>query len=293
MHELINLEVNNISTSQDLHIYHCGTERCLPSHGFGPAVRDHYLLHFILDGEGRFEVDGETYRLKKGQAFLIVPEVVTYYEADKNNPWHYAWVGFNGIKAREHLESAGVTRDNPIFPGIENSVSEEVYEDMKGCLLDMIHIRGINQRSRELRLQALLYRLAAILQEGGAPVPSAGNRRNIQDIYVDTAIRFIATNYSRRMNIAELVKHVGIDRTYLYELFIKKYKVSPQEFLIRFRMRKACELLCQTDLPVGAVACSVGYEDQLTFSRMFRKVMGISPSKFRCESDRSNKIDAQ
>ena len=77
-------------------IYFCGHEHCQPGHSFGPAVRPHYLIHVVLSGKGIFKHQGHTYSLKSGDSFLIKPMDSTYYEADQNNPWEYAWIGFDG-----------------------------------------------------------------------------------------------------------------------------------------------------------------------------------------------------
>ncbi len=76
----------NMLTNTDLNLYHCGSENCAPGHSYGPAIRDHYLIHYILDGKGFFQVNNKTYHLKNGQGFLICPDIITYYEADKENP---------------------------------------------------------------------------------------------------------------------------------------------------------------------------------------------------------------
>jgi mannose-6-phosphate isomerase-like protein (cupin superfamily) len=68
--------------NSDLNMYHCGTEDCAPGHDYGPAVKDHYLIHYILDGKGTFHVGEKIYQLGKGQGFLICPNVITYYQAD-------------------------------------------------------------------------------------------------------------------------------------------------------------------------------------------------------------------
>ena len=93
-----------------LRVWHLGEEACRPGHSFGPAVRNHYLIHYILRGRGVFRTGGKAYTLGAGQAFLIVPGAVTEYTADAADPWQYAWVGFHGTSAPEWLAMAGATR---------------------------------------------------------------------------------------------------------------------------------------------------------------------------------------
>ena len=63
-------------------------EKCKPSYSYGPAVRDHYLIHFIIKGSGIFYVNGKSYEIKANQGFLICPDVVTYYKADNQDIGH-------------------------------------------------------------------------------------------------------------------------------------------------------------------------------------------------------------
>jgi hypothetical protein len=99
----------------DLIVYHYGMENCKPSHPFGPAFRDHFLLHYIISGSGTFETDGKVYDLHENQGFLICPDIITYYEASSKDPWIYTWVGFRGLKAENFLKNIKLDKDNPIF----------------------------------------------------------------------------------------------------------------------------------------------------------------------------------
>ena len=57
-----------------LNVFYAGHEKCPPGHAFGPAVRQHYLLHMILEGRGIYQTRDSSFPLRKGQAFLIYPE---------------------------------------------------------------------------------------------------------------------------------------------------------------------------------------------------------------------------
>ncbi len=61
----------------------------------------------------------------------------------------------------------------------------------------------------------------------------------------------------------------------------KKIGISPQEYLLSLKMEKACNLLTNLQLSIGDVSRQVGYEDQLTFSKIFKKSKGVSPKLYR------------
>ena len=71
-----------IKSGDELAFYFCGWEKCGPGHSFGPAVRPHFLFHFVLSGKGHYDRAGERYELEAGQGFLILPGESTCYQAD-------------------------------------------------------------------------------------------------------------------------------------------------------------------------------------------------------------------
>ena len=124
----------------DLTLYQYGWEQCNPAHSFGPASRNHYLFHYIIKGKGvlhHTDEHGQTHihNLKSNQGFLIFPHQVNTYIADKEDPWEYAWVEFDGIRVKEFLETAGLTTQSPIY----RSTSRELRANMKDELLAIVH----------------------------------------------------------------------------------------------------------------------------------------------------------
>lgn len=257
----------------DLNMYQCGTENCDPGHFYGPAVRDHYLIHYIHSGQGRFCVGDSEYHLSSGQGFLICPNIVTYYQADMNDPWTYSWVGFHGLKAESYLRSAGLTADDPIF-----STNGDDFIDT--CFRNMINAKGM-QKGREIRLLGYLYLFLSQLieQNGSGRFIDPGSAR--KEAYVKKAIEYIEMNYSRKMSIAELSRSIGLDRSYLGSIFRDYLNTSLQDFLKNYRIDKACELMKNENLSIGDISRSVGYEDPLLFSKLFHKCKGLPPREYR------------
>ena len=123
--------------------------------------------------------------------------------------------------------------------------------------------------------------MLAARMESGEGLRSAGDPSDRKDRYIRQATDFLGMNYSHRVSIADLARHLGLDRSYLGALFRARTGLSPQQYLLRLRMEKAAALVVESDLAISAIARSVGYEDPLLFSRMFHKVKGQSPVGFR------------
>ncbi len=261
----------NEPTHMDLNMYRCGIQDCKGGHFWGPAVRDHYIIHYILDGQGTFTVGGDTYHLCKHDGFLIYPNTIVHYQADKNNPWSYGWVGFHGLKAAGYIKQAGFDLRRPVFKYSQDSFLED-------CLIKMIRTKELSA-GKETRLLGLLYEfLSKLIEVNGKEELRECNRK---EEYIKRAQEYIAMNYSNKISIAEVAQHIGLDRSYLYSLFNEHLNVSPQKYLIKYRMDKACELMLTTTLPISGIARSVGYDDPFLFSKTFKKIKGLSPRDFR------------
>ena len=93
---------------KDFYLCFCGFAECEPLHSYGPATRPNYILHYVMKGKGIYQVGETKYHLKEGQAFLIEPESLTFYQADKKDPWSYLWVGFGGTEAQRFVRDLGL-----------------------------------------------------------------------------------------------------------------------------------------------------------------------------------------
>ena len=256
----------------DLFLCHSGIENCNPSYSFGPEVRDHYIIHYILDGKGEFTVNNKTYKLGPKEGFLIRPGETTYYKADDKEPWIYMWIGFNGLKSETYLKYANLDENNPIFKYDKNN-------SLKKYILEILSLNIMN-RSNELKIEGLLYFFLGTLVENN----NSNNQMNSNSLtsdYINQSIEYINNNYSSNIKITDIANHVGLNRSYFSNLFTKTLGISPQEYLLSFRIEKACNLLANLQLSIGEISRQVGYVDQLTFSKIFKKVKGLSPKLYR------------
>ncbi len=254
-----------------LSVYNVGSQKCKPGFQWGPGVRDHYLIHHVLRGKGDFEIRGKRYHLKKGDTFLIYPNMEACYRADDNDPWEYTWVGFDGTDAFYLLNHTDFSEDAPVLEQVALSVEIEekirqVYEAKGNLFYDAVSMTGA------------LYSMIAMLMENSSPETKQKNRQTDR---VEQAVRYIEEHYSYPITIEDIADYTGVCRSHLYRMFRKVLKKSPRDYLEEYRIRQACQLLGETGISVTAVAHSVGYEDNLYFSKAFKKSMGKTPSEFR------------
>ncbi|OWA35452.1 AraC family transcriptional regulator [Saccharibacillus sp. O16] len=250
-----------------------GREECAPGHSWGPGLRDAFILHYIERGRGIFRSEGREYALAAGQGFLITPDTLVHYEADSQEPWVYAWVGLRGLHIRAILERAGLSAGSPAFTAADLPPFQAFYAGL---------LQAREQPGGDLLAQAEVYRLLAALVAGAPP---KAERRiappPAREAHLAKAAAVIENGYSRKLGAEDIARAVGLDRTYLSSLFKNAYGVPLQTFLLQYRMRRARELLRNPSLSISDVARSVGYPDPFLFSKMFKRVCGISPTAYR------------
>lgn len=256
----------------DLHVNNFGYSVTKPCHKYGPAVRSFYLIHYILEGRGEFCTDNNRYPLTKGQGFLIEPDYQTVYMSDANEPWTYVWVGFSGKKAKDILNSIGISQAFPIFT-CEGELHPEQY------VMDMLRHNNANT-SDLYRQTAMLYLFFSCLAKANKDSTNFESRGNV---YVAHAIRYIQNHYSEPFRIDELARYVGLNRSYLSTLFKKHTGLSPLKYLQTFRLTKAAHLLSMTQLSIASIAFSCGYQEPESFHKIFRQTTGLSPTQYRVQ----------
>lgn len=258
----------------DINLFQCGREVCAPNHAQGPAIRPYYLLHFIVCGTGVFQTRGKTFFPKAGQGFLICPNEISYYKADAATPWEYIWVAFDGLKAAKYLKAAGLTADAPLYTPRYVPPVQQALEQIVGA--------AQNPDTTESGLAGRMYLLLEQLESNSTAAPPRP-AVNAAEVYINQALRYIDLYYWRRLTVQELSKHVGLDRSYFCSIFKKTLQIPPQEYLVKYRLERACELLADSTLAVADIAQLVGYADQLSFSRMFRRKTGMPPTAYRAQ----------
>ena len=269
----------------DLSLYQFGREKCSPAHSFGPAARNHYLFHYVISGTGvlySYDNDGNTkeYHIKSMQGFMIFPNQITTYVADKDMPWEYVWIEFDGLRAKAIVEASGFSPDNPVYRARSKDLREEMMKEMNYI--------AENGSSSPFHLMGHLYLFIDYLTRSTAGI-QVNHVSKLRDFYIQEALVFIEHNFQNDITVEDIADVCGLNRSYFGKIFKESLGKSPQDFLLRYRMVKATELLKLTRLSVGNISTAVGYDNQLHFSRAFKKIYGVSPKKWRTEQ--STKIE--
>ena len=260
----------------DLSLYQYGMEQCPPAYSFGPATRNHYLFHYVLSGTGRLMANdsrgiSHEYQIRSGEGFMIFPRQINTYIADTKLPWEYVWIEFDGMRAREIIETAGLSPDHPVY--------HAAYKDLRENMKDEMLYIAEHHDAPPFHLMGHLYLFIDYLSRSSSSKIATSGR--VRDFYIKEALNYIEQNFQNDISVENIASFCGLNRTYFGRIFKETVGKSPQQFLLSYRMAKAAELLKLTDLSISDIGNAVGYPNQLHFSRAYKNVYGVSPREWR------------
>ena len=226
-------------------------ESQLPPGSVNIPVRRTMLLHYVVSGKGSLYLNGKTYPVHAGQAFIIPADADARYVADMQDPWAYRWIGFTGTLSSAFAELP------PVFDAPEDTL----------CHL-------CDQRDPD---PMLAYRLSGdLMQLYAAVIHPEKQQKN----HVQKAIDYIELSYMDPLTIADIADFVGLNQFYLSKLFKEKTGHTLQSHILSIRLAEAKRYLT-LGYAVKEVASLCGFKDVANFSKLFKREFGMNPTQWR------------
>lgn len=264
-------------SNSDLSLYSAGYEECLPGHSYGPTIRSYHLIHFVLRGTGSLHINEHVFQLSAGDAFLIPAGKVSYYEASKDDPWRYTWISFLGINSQMYLYQLMTSAENTY---VIHKLNSYKYQRL---IANILSLSG-TPTSQYLQANGILLQIMAMLFEDVGFQESSWGKESL----VDEIKFYLDMNYAEKLKLGEIAKTFGIHPNYFTRIFHERHGVSPKNYLTNLKLKKACRLLMTTELSVAVISASLGFEDQLAFTKSFKKAFAVPPSEYRRQSRQSS-----
>lgn len=233
-----------------LNILSLGKHRCRKGYTFSYAYTNFYLVHYIVKGKGTFFKNGVGHSLDAGNIFIIKPDNEYTYIADDTDPWEYIFFSFDGEMAK-------------MFENIDDTLKFE-----SNVISEMLDAANLENTCSEFLTGKLFEFYSEIFE----------NEAHKND-YIKKAKDYIKINYARKLHVSEVANALNLNHRYLSRIFKEKTNMTIQDYMIRYKLKKA-ESLLRHGMSVGITAKLIGYDDAFTFSKAFKRVKGVSPKEY-------------
>jgi len=225
---------------------------------------------YTLSGVGGVRDASGSYSVPPGHGFLVEKdnaEASYFYPPEGREPWRFLALNFNGLPA--HAMTRGlIQKYGPVYalPPETPIIKRLLGYEAAGHEIVNIHVADAAYLVTELLLALLA---AGRTHEDTDPLNEVVNR----------AIPIMSADGD--VSIQEVANRIGVSREHLSRCFQKRLGLSPRQFCLELRIRKACILLKDTDAPIKAIAAQLGYADYSNFVHAFHQVMHMTPTNFR------------
>jgi AraC-like DNA-binding protein len=228
-----------------------------------------YQLIYVTKGRGVFESGGRAHDVVPGTMMVVFPGVRHHYKPQFEVGWTEYWVGFKGPYVDTLLQRGFLSPRRPVYEvGLQNSLLA-LYEQIFELVQSQQPLYQVRASSRVLTL------IAEVI---------AHERRTVQhsssESLVEKAKFMMEENIYREVTLDGFGGMLGVSTSHLNSVFKSYTSMTPYQYFISIKIRKAKELLEAGTLPIKEVAFRLGFDDQYYFSRLFRKKTGIAPSRW-------------
>ena len=208
------------------------------------------------------------------------------------------YILIKGAALEQYFKALGFNSENILFPYALNkdhitiidkiikllsSYTEVSYEECPKTKSCTHHRNSKNATARRMQRRGLFYILLSELFKLHEINSESNTSPVSKKEYIRKATQHIEANYSSELNVDKIAAKLGLNRSYLYKIFKTELGISVQDYIIQTRIRVSCSLLKSTDISIKSIALSVNY-DPITFSRIFKKHIGITPLQYRKEN---------
>ena len=241
--------------------------RCL---GWMPHWHEHLELFFLVRGGGTLFLDGRAVPMRPGDLAVIRGTQIHSYTTEDRSHLHNTILVYPSFLSDVGFSPAslsGIVRGDGEVAALFSALAEEY---------------KIGGASGELMQKSLVYRLLAyLLRAHPTTDPKAGRERHLLLSRFSSVARYVAENYAERITTAQLAGMCYLSEGHFCRFFKSATGKTPLEYVNEYRIEKASALLVGTDATVTEIALAVGFPDVNYFSRVFRRVKGVTPLGFR------------
>lgn len=250
-----------------------------PNAGFHFRKRDQqeagqFILIYCVEGDGWFIVNDIKYKVGANNFFILPKGQAHSYGCNRNKTWTIYWIHFDGTMA--DYFSSGMDKPNLIMTEKNSRIKErlELFEEIFSTL------KNGYSKSNLAYSSTCLFHFLSSLKFMSAYRETVSEGRETVDL-IDQSIHYMRENVHKKLSLEEIARYTGYSTSHFSALFFRKTGLSPIHYLIQLKIQEACHLLDFTDMKITQISMTIGFDDPLYFSRIFRKTMGIPPLQYR------------
>ena len=255
---------------KNLTVTKCGCYERAKGHFIRRTGIDEYILIYCIDGEGWLGIEDTVLTISKGNLLIINKNTHHSYGASANNPWTIQWVHFIGEGAIKLINIGKLTQNGYLEVGYQPRLIDQFLKIFGALNLNYYEMDMIRASTY---LQTILCEIIELQEKNNS------EERRYKEII--NVINFIEANLEENHSLDSLAQYTGLSKYHFSRKFKEYTHYAPMEYIKRFKVQKACDLLKKGELSIGEVSIQLQFNSPQYFSECFKQVTGYTPNKFR------------
>ena len=258
-------DMHNYINTQVPAVLYCEKEyNLLPGECYGPIIRNVYIIECCVVGHGSVIINEKEFAIAPGDCYILFPGDTITHTADSIKPRKGYWCAVDGLDLGFIFKETGISSASPFAP-------PELFPELCNCIQKMVADWGCDDAGKSLRETSYIYEFLGILMKN--------KKTYVHDDRIQRAIGLMESKYHEQLNIDQIAREVGLERSYFSVLFKEKTTVSPHRYLTALRIHKACDLIKKEHCNVNEAAIATGLNPG-NFSRIFKRITGKTPTEY-------------
>lgn len=255
-------------------IFQCANYEVESGSRFSTSEDDVFQLFYVNSGAGFLETEAYAAKVRAGSGFVIFPDVPYSFTTVGEEAASLTWVTFSGFRVDHYLSRAAIWPARPVFDDPKGEVGKK---------LNDLYMKSHRLPNRYCKMMSALYDIFAYLLDNNEPKKPESYKdfKDTANYLTAFAARYVERNYMNPITVDDLANRLGITRKHLCAVFNRVLQITPKQFIILYRIEKACKLLLSSNQSIQEIAEAVGYTNQFYFSKEFKRIVGKSPSEYR------------
>jgi YesN/AraC family two-component response regulator len=243
-------------------------------HRIRPHGTEGNIIIYCVSGKGLARVQKQVYPVSTGEFVLLPAKKAHEYFTVENNPWTIYWIHFTGVSSQNIVNMMIKKMGSHLAPVSFHESRIQLFEEIYGNLEKGYSIDNLCYASL-----CLQYFLASCCFD--THYNHHLKTKDENESSIDLCIKLMQKNIHRTLTLDEIAAAVHLSSSHIGSLFKKKTGFTLIEYFNQLKTQKACQYLLFTDLRVNEIAARLGMDDPYYFTRMFTKIIGVSPVNYR------------
>ena len=225
-----------------------------------------FIFEYVLDGVGHVINNGNYYKVQKGDVYVLEPGGKHHYYADSKNPYEKIWINFRSAEFEKYFETYQLK-------GVTHFKSVNCHD----LFQELLHLENMSIYGKRIAYEAtgilfrIMMRLVQSLRDENANIPNEVYEiKNLLDSAICSSI-----------TIEEICNKTFLSKSFIIKKFKHYFGMTPHHYLIEKKIKLASSLLKTSSLSIKEISVKLCFSDELYFSNVFKKNIGVSPKAFR------------